>query len=439
MNLNLFSLNLLLTFAMLFAALVVFVLAVQRYYRRYKKLSLLVACSLAGAGAVQLACHWFFPGEMLPLLFGMSLPLATSITLLVLSWKASAYLRVVNAAAILVALIFGCLLVNNYYQYYPHLRDVLHRNDRTALEARAAQSVVVRYGAINTIPHKTSIEETIQELPDMRPDGQIYNVTIPSTVSGFKNRGARVYVPPVSFNPQKVDLPVIILLAGMPGTPDDWILGGGVESTMNAYAHQHHGVTPLVFVVDDLGSQFNDTECVDSPRGNVETYLTVDVPNYIKSQFDVKTDPASWAIGGLSDGGMCGIMLTLRHPDVYRHFLDFGGELGPDLGSEPRTIKTLFGGSADAWQKHQPTYLLQNQDYTKGTVGGYFAVGKSDSFAVTNAILSLYKLSASKGLDVAYESIDGKHTFDVWKQAFRDSVPWASYHLGATNCTANCY
>ncbi len=439
MNLNLFSPNLLVIVAIIFASLMVYVLTIGKYQRKHKKLGIIVGAGLAGAGLLHLLVHRVFAGEVLPLVFGMSLPFTLSIALLVVNWKAHWRVRGITIGAAFFGLLFGLLLTNNYYQYYPHLRDALHRTNRASLQVQAAHAVVVRYGATNKIAQKTSVEQSLPALPDLPATGHLYNVTIPGTVSGFKNRGARVYVPPLGFAPQKINLPVVVLLAGEPGTPDDWILGGGVEETMNNFAHQHHGVAPLIFVVDNLGSQFNDTECVDSSRGNVETYLTKDVPAYIKAQFDVNTDPASWAIGGLSDGGMCGIMITLRHSDVYHYFLDFGGSAGPDVGSQAKTIHTLFNGSLDAWQQHQPGFLLQNHDYKKGVLGGYFAAGKSDSFSVTNAVLTLYNQSAAKGLDVAYESIDGKHTFDVWKQSFRDSMPWLSYHLGATICVSNCY
>ena len=68
-------------------------------------------------------------------------------------------------------------------------------------------------------------------------------------------------MPPIAFSPEKVNLPVIVLLAGAPGGPNDWLNGGGAGQTLNAFAAEHHGIAPIVAMVDDLGSQLNDTEC----------------------------------------------------------------------------------------------------------------------------------------------------------------------------------
>ena len=172
-------------------------------------------------------------------------------------------------------------------------------------------------------------------------------MNIPGTVSKFNARGAYVYVPAVYSAVSDISLPLIVLSTGYPGLPENW-LGSGLEATMDQFAHLHDGITPLVFMVDDTGGLTNDTECVNSPRGNVETYLTTDVPNYIKSHFRVINNPDNWAIGGLSMGGMCSVMLTLLHPNVFHYFMDYSGEIGPEIGSKQKTVDVLFGGSEAA-------------------------------------------------------------------------------------------
>jgi S-formylglutathione hydrolase FrmB len=229
---------------------------------------------------------------------------------------------------------------------------------------------------------------------------------------------------------------VVVLMAGMPGGPADWLNGGGLQNTLDTFAKTHHGITPYVFVVDENSTAFNDTECVDSPRGNAETYLTVDVPNYITSHFNVAATPNHWAIGGLSLGGTCGIMLALRHPDLYSYFLDFGGESAPEIGSVDATTKGLFAGSAQLYAAHTPSHLLQTQHYKN--VGGYFAVGKGDDQNLINNMEALYKQTQSAGLNTAMEQVGGEHTFGVWQQAFHDALPWISNQLGATVCGASC-
>ncbi len=404
-----------------------------------KKLAILTASVLAFAGVVQVAAALLFPGEELPILFLMALPLGLAITLVIWSWKVARqwFDRALAVALVLSGLLLGVATLNDYYHYYPTLNDAFNLTTRQQLGGKEGQTVV-KYSSGKTAAI-ASLEETVKNLGTLPASGQVYQISPPATASHFKVRNGWLYVPPVAFSPEKVNLPVIVLLAGAPGGPNDWLNGGGAEQTLNAFAAEHHGVAPIVAMVDDLGSQLNDTECVDSPRGNAETYLAVDVPSYIKANFDVSSNPANWAIGGLSDGGMCGIMLALRHPNVYHYFLDLGGGIGPDVGSQIATVAQLFDGSQKNFNEHQPSYLLQHGSPKNSGLGGYFAVGSSDSTDIVSAVETLYHQSAAAGLDVAEETTQGRHTFAVWQQQFHDALPWLSYHLGATACTGQCY
>lgn len=365
----------------------------------------------------------------------MVFPIFFAFCLLVLVIRKKIKLKTIVMANLVVSILFSLLLINNYYRFYPTLNQVFNINTETQLGS-SEKEVELQFADLSSKSlDSTSIEGSLASLNTQPTKGTVYNLNIPGTVSKFKARTAFVYVPAIYNNPTKINLPVLVLLPGVPGLPENW-LGSGLEATMDAFASHHDGITPIVFMVDDTGTVTNDTECVNSPRGNVETYLSVDVPNYIKSHFEVATDPSHWAIGGLSMGGNCAIMLALLHPDVYHYFLDFGGERGPEIGSKQTTVDTLFGGSEQAWQDHQPAYLLATRTY-KG-MGGFFALGNQDDLSVTQAASMLSADSKKAGLETVYEILNGQHTFNVWQDAFRLSLPWVSNRLGATECGATC-
>ena len=121
------------------------------------------------------------------------------------------------------------------------------------------------------------------------------------------------------------------------------------DVTAREFADAHHGLAPIIVMPDENGSFSGDTECVNSPRGNAETYITVDVPKFMRTHFNASTGKGSIAIAGLSEGGMCAAMLTLRHPDEYPVFADYSGLTSPTVEEAvdpPATIRALFGGSA---------------------------------------------------------------------------------------------
>lgn len=67
-------------------------------------------------------------------------------------------------------------------------------------------------------------------------------------------------------------------MAGQPGSPEDWLVGGRLTQTMDQYAAANEGLSPVVVVADATGDELANPLCMDSNLGNVSTYLSVDVP-----------------------------------------------------------------------------------------------------------------------------------------------------------------
>jgi enterochelin esterase-like enzyme len=457
-NLDILSQNLLIVFCIIFSVLSFYVISILYKHQptfpkktkaavkkaaliRYRKLNRYVF------GAAVLFCLIFsvllyvlvghFTDSPLPVSFIlMCLPFSLLLGVLPISIFIKKKLIILSSVAVVVSLLFSLLIINNYYRFYPTFGEIFGITDVAALKDNL-NSVTVNYKVpINQqLYNSKSIQSSLENLPGPSTNGQIYQINMPGTVSKFNPRAEYVYVPAIYKSPINISLPVIVLTAGVPGIPENWV-GLGLQNIMDQFAKSHDGITPLVFVADSTGTISNDTECVNSPRGNVETYLSVDVPNYIRHHFRVDDSPKNWAIGGLSMGGMCAIMLTLRHPNVYNYFIDLGGEAGPEVGSQQQTIDALFGGSEQNWAAHQPLMLLANHKYPN--IGGFFGDGAQDNISVVNGISELNAASQKAGIDSVSETVNGAHTFNVWAETYKDSLPWISNRIGATQCSAGC-
>jgi S-formylglutathione hydrolase FrmB len=211
--------------------------------------------------------------------------------------------------------------------------------------------------------------------------GVIVRLDAPATRSGFQHRPGVVFLPPAYFGPRGADLPVLVMLVGTPGTPINWLRAGHGQATDDAYAAAHGGVAPVLVVVDQNGSATADTECVDGPRGNAETYLSVDVPAFITGTLHIHADPARWGIVGFSEGGTCALTMVLRHPGIYRHIVDLGGDQQPNLGNPAHTLAALYGGDVTAQREHDPARLLATRHYRGVTA--WFGAGVDDGWAIT--------------------------------------------------------
>jgi S-formylglutathione hydrolase FrmB len=265
-----------------------------------------------------------------------------------------------------------------------------------------------------------------------RPEsGVVVSMDIPARYSHFPARPAQVYVPPAWFAHPRPKLPVVVLLHGTPGGPEDWLDGGRATVTADAWAHDHGGVAPILVMPDINGTADGDTECVDSARGRAETYLSTDVPAFIRSRLVTRDVGHDWAVAGMSEGGSCAAMLALRHPAVYSTFGDYGGLAGPRTGTtnDPAgTVDTLFAGSRDAFDQHEPARLLAGGHFPG--LGGWFESGSDDGDPLA-AAKQLEPLSTAAGIDTHLVVVPrAGHSPDVWQTAFADSLPWLAGRFG---------
>ncbi len=212
----------------------------------------------------------------------------------------------------------------------------------------------------------------------MPSHGLVGSVTIPATVSQFRARGAYVYLPPAALVAHPVALPVLIMLSGQPGSPSNVFSSGQLASIFDAFAAAHGGLAPIVVAPDQLGAPELNPMCVDGTLGASASYLTVDVPNWIRSHLTVQASPAAWAIGGFSQGGTCSIQLGAAHPDLFSSIIDVSGQLAPKNGGLKQTIAIGFGGDAAAYRAALPEALLARHAPYSNTVA-VFGVGQLDS------------------------------------------------------------
>jgi S-formylglutathione hydrolase FrmB len=251
--------------------------------------------------------------------------------------------------------------------------------------------------------------------------GVVTEVSIPGIVSHFDARSAWVWLPPRYFTGVRRDLPVLMLLAGVPGASRDWLRGAFAARTADEWSRTHHGLAPVIVFPDPNGGAFNDTECVDGPRGNSETYLTVDVPAFMHSYFHTATRRSAWGVGGLSEGATCALDLAARHPNLFSLFADFSGAVAPNVGRPALTLQRLYGGNRAEMRAHDPARWFA-KDARYG-LRGVIVAGRSDHQAqVAQATLAAAAVKA--GMTLRTLIIPGGHTFPMWGRALRDTFPW---------------
>jgi S-formylglutathione hydrolase FrmB len=324
--------------------------------------------------------------------------------------------RICGITAVILALVSAGSAVNQTFAYYPTFDRLFGKTANHFLDNEQLNAM------------RTQVDKTGQ-LPD---HGATLSVSIPGTGLKYSPRAAYIWVPPAWFARNRPQLPVIELLHGTPGDPSNWTKSSYADATALAFAEQHHGVAPILVMPDINGSWGGDTECVNSTTfGDVETYLTKTVPEFMQKKFNASTTAGSIAIAGLSEGGLCATTLALNHPKEYVAFGNYSGDVSPTYQSvdEQQTIQTLFGGSQASYNADNPPYLLTHQRFAG--LSGWFETGVQDSHGL-QAARTLQGLAASAGIDTCLTTPPGRHDFALWQQAFSNSLPWLSWKLKLT-------
>ncbi|RBP99847.1 alpha/beta hydrolase [Bifidobacterium xylocopae] len=267
------------------------------------------------------------------------------------------------------------------------------------------------------------------QVPRHPSKGKSYSFDIPNHISRFGARTADIYLPPAALSDQPPALPVFVLLAGQPGSPDRLFTAGGIQGMLDAYASRHNGLAPIVVSPDQNGGSKRNSLCVDSPvYGKAETYLTRDVPDWIKSNLPVATNAGMWAIGGFSQGGTCSTQLAPRHPHIYGAMLPADGELEPKQGSKDAMIRDYFHGDAQAFQAQVPTTAIARHAPSHQLL--FTGAGERDPESI-RSMTEIAQAAYKAGMDVeAVVAKDSGHDWHAVKASWQPGLEWMGERMG---------
>lgn len=323
--------------------------------------------------------------------------------------------RVVAGALVPLVVLSTALAVNRDAGLFPTVADALG----------ASHVAELRLPAADDPSDRRADGRTWQPPAGMPEHGRYGSVRIPGTTSHFPARPAIVYLPPAALVDHAPELPVVVMLSGQgPGAaPANVIEAGRMATRLDAIAAHHRGLAPIVVVPDQLAEASNNPMCVDGPLGNSATYLTRDVPAWIRTHLHVAEGPRNWAISGFSQGGTCALQLGAAHPDVFGSLIDVSGQLGPTLGSDEETISRGFRGDAAAFAAAQPSHVLAERAPYRDSAA-FFSAGADDS-RYGPVLPQVAAAAEAAGMHVTRRVIpDSGHDWHTAGVALAEGVRW---------------
>jgi len=341
-------------------------------------------------------------------------------------------LRVVAAClAFVIAMQFGVLSVNKYFSYYSTwgsaIADLANQSAYSGPQTSSG-SLLVGNRSMAFNPGTVYRSLALQQ-------GYTLSLTVPGKLSHI-TRTVYVYLPPAYFEPQysHYRFPVIELIHGQPGEPQDWINVAGIQVTLNNLI-SHGYAAPAVLVMPDVnGATGISLQCLNQVGGPQDlTYLAQDLPQQISRLLRVQAPGPAWGVAGFSEGGFCAVNMALRFRYRYGFAASMSGYFTPTRNKliNPTRLVDPFGGNNKLRAENTPIDEVRALAAGAHTPMFWLGAGQGDQTDVSNAeyfaqLLQLHQ--ASVPVDI---SPGGGHTMGTWHTEIPAMLSWMTKGLAA--------
>jgi enterochelin esterase-like enzyme len=240
------------------------------------------------------------------------------------------------------------------------------------------------------------------------------------------NRNAYIYLPPQYFQSSYRDyrFPVIELIHGEPGEPQDWINVAGVTQSLNQLVSQ--GLArPVVLVMPDAnGGLGNSLQCLNQVHGPQDmTYLAQDVPNDVTHMLRVQPQGPAWGLAGYSEGGFCAANMALHFRRSYGFAGVLSGYFSPTWNQVNGRAVNPFGRNAALRALNTPAEVVRKLKPGAYLPQFWLAAGRSDAQDVANAEYFSQELQNHQASVPVFLSAGG-HTMEAWRDAIPALLEW---------------
>jgi enterochelin esterase-like enzyme len=226
-----------------------------------------------------------------------------------------------------------------------------------------------------------------------------------------------VYLPAGYAAAPKTAFPVVEATHGYPGTALTWVRKLHVQHYLDIEIAAGRMAPTVVIFPMQTPKALLDTECTNLVHGpRTETYLTADVPAYVRAHFHVRDDRAGWGLIGYSAGGFCTTNLLLRHPDRYAAGASLSGYASPGI--------KVGDGSENTY--NNPAWRLQHLDQPGVSL---FLAWAGDDKTTRRDSLRLAGLAHAPIQVTTAVVAHGGHSHTVWEEMEAPAFDWLSAHL----------
>jgi enterochelin esterase-like enzyme len=343
-----------------------------------------------------------------------------------------AFRLVAACLAFVIAMSFGVLAVNRYFSYYQTWGAAVDDfTNSVSTGAQVPTNSLLNAGA--TPPAHGDLAQPDVDLQLALTEGATLTANIRGKLSHI-SRVAYVYLPPQYFQPQykTYRFPVIELIHGQPGLPQDWINVAGVQVALDNLLREQRA-KPVVLVMPNAnGGENISLQCLNQVGGPQDlTYLALDVPEFISHKLRVQPPGVGWGVAGYSEGGYCAANMAIRYRRRYGFAASLSGYFAPMKNElqNPFRMVNPFGGNKALTRENTP--LDEVSTLKAGAVLPQFwlGAGQADRADVANAEYFRQLLELRQADVPLVLTAGGGHTMTTWRDEIPPMLTWMTNGL----------
>jgi enterochelin esterase-like enzyme len=330
--------------------------------------------------------------------------------------------------AFLPAMAFGVAAVNKYYGYYQTW-------GAAAADLTGQGTSAAPHGPGDLAPG--SLADRLDGTGISLRWAQVLGDTMRLTVTGRHSHITRVvyvYLPPQYFQPayKSYRFPVIELIHGQPGEPQDWINVVGVTDILDHLATRQLAQPAVLLMPDANGGERVSLQCLNQAGGPQDlTYLAVDLPDQITHLVRVQPPGPAWGVAGYSEGGFCAANMALRFPDRYGYAGVLSGYFVPFNNQLAHPIRQVspFGGNRALQQENTPLDEIRALPPSTIMPQFWLGAGADDKLDVANAEIFRQELQLRQADVPLTLTAGGGHTMMTWRAEVPPMLRWMTEGL----------
>ena len=336
--------------------------------------------------------------------------------------------------AFLPAMLFGVIAVNKYYGYYQTWGAALaDLTNQGAAAGTTAPPPALAVGTANSGAELSTLTRSDTSLKLAQQQGYTLHLMLTGP-RGHITRTVYVYLPPEYFQPsyRTYRFPVIELIHGQPGEPQDWINVVGITATLDRLVSTGRAKPAVLVMPDANGAPRISLQCLNQAGGPQDlTYLAQELPLAIAHRFRVEPPGPAWAVAGYSEGGFCAANMALRFPDRYGFAGVMSGYFKPydnQLAFPLRQVSP-FGGNRRLAAENTPLDEVRKLRLGTPVPQFWLGAGTANKEDVAAAELFWQKLSLRQASVPLVLTKGGGHDMTTWRAEVPAMLAWMTPRL----------